>query len=78
MQTDNSRSRPAFPYRERRIECALRTLVAAAAGLPGMQDTLAWRMACLVSTETDPSESLMREAFGALREALEARGALPV
>jgi len=74
---DNNAACPIFPYRERRIECALRTLVAAAASLPGMRESRAWRVASLVTTEADPSETLMREAFAGLREALAARGALP-
>ena len=75
MLTENSAPCPVFPYRERAIERTLRTLVEAAAALEPVRATRAWRAASLVATEADPSESLILEATGWLREELKAHGA---
>jgi hypothetical protein len=64
----------ALPF-ESAVERALRNLVAASAGVPPVRDSHAWRLASVVATERDPSDSLMREALACLCEELEAHGA---
>ena len=59
-----------FHFRAPPLESELLALLDAAVGCPGVQGTLAWRIASLVATERDPSESLLREAIEALRETL--------
>jgi hypothetical protein len=59
-----------FHYRAPPLESELLALLEAAGACPGVRGTLAWRIASLVATERDPSESLLREATEALREAL--------
>jgi len=63
----------AVPF-ESALERALRNLVEAAAGVPPVRDSHAWRLARAVSMERDPSDTLMRTALACLCEELEAHG----
>jgi len=64
----------AVPF-ESALERALRNLVEAAAGVPPVRESHAWRLARAVATERDPSDTLKREAIACLCEELKAQGA---